>query len=188
MITKFDKYPTLITSNQRKLNEFRRFGLKFPVEKGVDIKEVQGTKDEVIIYKSLDTGPNKIVEDTIIEVNGEEVIEIKWKVREFNKNADIKWISSLGYNDGEYIRIYRGEIKGTTNPVSEEELDDFRFEVYFTPNGSDITMAELEKQELKDNFSARKIACEHLMNNEPIIEIKIKDIPEWVGQYQHQEK
>ena len=173
----------IVTSNINKLKEFNRFGLPYDSEGGIDLPEVDGTIDDVIIYKSLSAGVNKIVEDTILEVDGEEIIDIRWKIKEMNKNSDAKWIVSLGLNDGTYIKVYRGITNGKL--IKTDELSSFGFDNYFLPDGSDLTLGELEKIGRKDDFSSRKIACLDLVNDVPILIIKISQIPNWTGKYQH---
>lgn len=47
----------IISSNQNKINEYKRFGLSnLEVLNGKDIREVAGTSEEVISYKSLEAG------------------------------------------------------------------------------------------------------------------------------------
>lgn len=173
----------LVTSNNSKLREFKRFGLDLSYEKGKDISEVDGTIDDVIIYKALAAGKDKIVEDTILEVDGEEIVDIRWKINQMDKEAEAKWIVSLGYNDGTNIKVYRGIIIG--NLHKSDKKSEFGFDVYFTPHGSEVSLAILEEQGQKDNFSARKIACQALLKDEYILKKSINSIPEWNGNYQH---
>lgn len=52
----------LVTSNKDKLKEFERFGLsEIKIEKGLDLKEVNGTALEVIVNKAKDAGKRMIV-------------------------------------------------------------------------------------------------------------------------------
>ena len=100
-----------------------------------------------------------------------------------NKNASAKWIVSLGLNDGEYIRVYRGIINGEL--VKTENVSGFGFDDYFIPEGSNLTLAKLDKKGQKSLFSARKIACENLINDKLEFKKKINKIPEWKGNYQN---
>jgi len=92
------------TSNQNKINEIKRIFPNIEVVKGADLKEVLGTMDEVILYKSLDAGKDFVVEDTILTIDGQEVVDIRWNQKDKLKNTKkVSWIVSLGYNDGEKI-------------------------------------------------------------------------------------
>ena len=185
MITRFGDYNelTILSSNEKKIREYNRFGLNVKAEKGLDLPEVDGDINDVIIYKSLIAGTNKIVEDTILEVDGVEVIDIRWKIKQMNKNASARWIVSLGLNDGKYIKVYRGIINGQL--VKTENAEGFGFDEYFIHEGSNQTLGELDKKGLKDNFSARKFACQKLIEDNPLFKKKISEIPEWTGSYQH---
>jgi hypothetical protein len=45
----------LVTSNENKLKEFKRFGLiNLEIEKGVDLKEVNAIDTTVVLYKAVD--------------------------------------------------------------------------------------------------------------------------------------
>ena len=88
----------LVTSNELKIKEFKRFGLPFKVVKGVDLKEVDSDYITVVTHKAIEAGEGMLVEDTVLLVNGEEIVDIKWRVEEIQKlkNPEIKWITSLG--------------------------------------------------------------------------------------------
>lgn len=185
MIVEFNKYKSIsiVSSNEKKIREYKQFGLDVNVEKGLDLPEVDGNMNDVIIYKSLLAGTNKIVEDTILEVDGVEINDIRWKIKQMNKNASAKWIVSLGLNDGEYIRVYRGIINGEL--VKTENVSVFGFDDYFIPEGSNLTLAKLDKKGQKSLFSARRIACENLIEDNIEFKKKIDKIPEWKGNYQN---
>jgi len=174
----------LSSSNKNKINEFKRILPDIEVIEGSDLKEVQGTIDEVIIHKSLDAGKDMVVEDTILIVDGQEVVDIKWnKLYKTENTKKVSWIVSLGYNDGKNIYISRGIINGVL--VEHNGVDGFGFDPYFLPDGSELTLAELEHNGIKDNFSARYLALLNLKNKRYIIKKDILDIEPWTGSYQN---
>jgi len=178
----------LITSNKKKLEEFKRILPEIKSRPGDDLREVEGTAKEVIMYKSLEAGIGAIVEDTILIINGEEVVDIKWKIDELKKLKPVdtikaSWQVMLGYNNGEEINIYRGIVNGIIIPDSKDR--GYGFDPYFLPDGSDVTLARLEQEGRKDNFSARKNALISLKKDRPEDVIKIKYINEWDGEYQN---
>jgi len=187
MITKFNLFEkkelVIVTSNKKKLQEYNDFGLDVTAEPGLDLPEVDSNIDDVIVYKALAAGENKIVEDTILEVDGVEVVDIRWKIKEMNVNASARWIVSLGLNDGKQIKVYRGIIEGQL--VKTDDISGFGFDEYFIPNGSPYTLGQLDRQGNKALFSARKIACENLLNNNEEFVENIDNIANWVGGYQH---
>lgn len=177
----------ITTSNQDKINEFISIlgEERVVVQKGRDIKEVFGTMDEVILHKSFDAGVGYIVEDTILEVDGKEIVDIRYNIEKFaDKNIEARWIVSLGFNDGDNIYVYRGIIKGQLVAVDEIPFDAFGFDPYFVPNGSKDSLYTLKQNGQKDLFSARKIALENLLLEKAIIVTPRVSIKPWTGKYQ----
>jgi inosine/xanthosine triphosphate pyrophosphatase family protein len=176
----------LISSNQNKIKEFRSI-LKdsITIKEGIDLKEVLGNKDEVILYKSLEAGAGYIVEDTILEVEGKEVVDIKYCLEKYsNININANWIVTLGYNNGTEIKVYRAVIGGVLKRIDLIPADSFGFDSYFIPDGTHKSLYELDKEGKKDFFSARKHALYLLKYDEPLYTKSIKDIPAWSGDYQ----
>ena len=61
----------LVTSNARKIREYRELIPNLRVEEGQDLPEVDADDETVAIYKAVDNGPYTISEDTSLEVEGE---------------------------------------------------------------------------------------------------------------------
>jgi inosine/xanthosine triphosphate pyrophosphatase family protein len=175
----------LLTSNKHKIAEYRSFGLDIEVSKGPDLKEVQGTPDEVIVYKSLAAGKGTVVEDAILIIDGVEIVDIRWKVKELTNTTNALWVVSLGYNDGETIHVYRGKISGSIRADVELPEDAFGFEPLFVPEGSDKTLLELDRIGKKSEFSARRIATDNLLEDKKEFVTYIDQIPQWKGKYQN---
>lgn len=187
---------TLTTSNKNKIKEFKRFGLSFDVSKGLDLKEVDSNIDDVILYKAIDAGENLLVEDTVLVINDEEVVDIRWKINELTKekNPQIKWITSLAIVDDGFIYIYRGEIDCALVENAKELIapkDSFGFDPYLRPilDGKPVDQSfyDLEKENLKDNFSPRKMAVSQLNNGLFFAMIKKTSVAKWNGQYQNED-
>lgn len=179
----------LSTSNKNKILEFKRFGLSFDIIEGIDVKEVQGTIDDVIIYKTLNFPSLTIVEDTVLSVNGEEIVDIRWRVSELSKMTDpiIQWTVSLGLVDGDYLYIYRGVIdcdfiNQKTDFIPE---DSFGFDSFLKPKNVEDSFYELNQKGLKDNYSPRKLAVDFLMKGNYYKKIPLSSINKWVGSYQN---
>lgn len=179
----------LVTSNINKLKEFQRFGIrKLSIEAGRDLKEVLSSDIDVIIYKALEAGTHRICEDTSLSVEGESIgVNIRWLLSEIPKLAGKKadWKVLLGLNDGSNIKIFEGVISGTLISPKIIHSDSFGFDPFFIPNGINKSLYELEKEGKKDNFSARRIAVNNLLKDNPIKTILIKNIKPWKGDYQH---
>lgn len=179
------KNVVLSSSNLNKINEFKRIIPNIQIVQGKDIKEIYGNMDDVIIYKSLDMGKNFIVEDTILKIDGKEVVDIRWNQEDKLKNTKkCEWIVSLGYNDGTNIYIFRGIVNGII--VKPNINGGFGFDPYFLPDGCDITLAELENEGNKDKFSARVKALKKFIKFKPDKIIRIDQIKPWKGKYQNQ--
>lgn len=169
----------LKTSNKNKALEFKLLFPELEIVEGEDKREVLGTLDEVIIYK---TEIGFITEDTVLAINGEVKVDIKWNINSLNEGDDVEWIVSLGYSDGEYIYISRGLTKG--NITKKRGTDGFGFDPYFIPEGEIKTLSELgDKKEL---FSARKQALLNFKNGNFVIKMKNSDLKEWTGLYQNE--
>ena len=178
----------LVSSNQNKLKEFKRFGLAIEIDTGTDLPEINGPALDVIIYKTKDAGPFKIVEDTSLEIEGLNVgVNIRWVIDQLLENDKLSgkkaiWTVLIGVNDGKSIEIYSGIINGH---IVAPKGKGFGFDPIFVPNGSNLTLSELEEIGKKDNFSARKKAIDNMLTKKFIKTIPIKTIPKWEGEYQH---
>ncbi|WP_448698234.1 non-canonical purine NTP pyrophosphatase [Mucilaginibacter sp. AW1-3] len=168
------------TSNYHKITEYKAFGIDARL--GPDIKEVLGTVDEVIIYKILSSPVDTLVEDTVLEIEGKQIVDIKFKLKNIIEDNEASWITSLGYHDGSMLYVYRGIVKGKMI-IPRIELER-SFEPCFVPIGSDKTLYELKLKGQKHKYSARLIAVKAFKDNNPIFSRKISDIPAWGGEYQ----
>ncbi|MNJ90354.1 dITP/XTP pyrophosphatase [compost metagenome] len=180
----------LVTSKENKLKEFQRYGISdLKMEKGLDLQEVQSDEITVVLHKAKTAGKNRIVEDTSLHIEGENVgVNVKWMLDNIHEFAgkSAYWEVLIGLNDGDSIRIYRGRTYGTI-VKNEEFLDEsiFGFDANFRVKGIGKTLHELEKEGIKDNHSARKDATFELCNNNYFYSIDIANILEWTGQYQN---
>lgn len=186
----------LSTSNQNKIKEFQRFGLNFDVVNGKDLKEVNSNIDDVIKYKALEaskTNDNVLVEDTVLIVNGEEIVDIRWRIKELSqlKNPEILWVVSLGIVDNGVFYRYKSSINccivDNVENITIPE-DAFGFDPYLMPFVSDIvtpyTFYELEKMNMKDDFSPRKFVIDNLIDGFYEEATPVSEIPDWTGDYQ----
>jgi len=177
------KSTILLTSNKNKLREFQLYIPEMESELGEDKKEVLGTSTEVIIEKTKDIKPKRMVEDTILVVNGKELVDIRYSGNANVKHGDkLVWMTKLGYNSGEEVQVFTGKVRGTANFDRRNEKA-FGFDDIFIPLGSDKTLFELGDN--KGNFSARKLAIEKYKANVSDFSVKLEDIPVWTGKYQN---
>jgi len=171
----------LSSSNVNKIKEYKSYIPNLEVIQGKDLPEVKSDSKTVIIYKSFDMGPSFLVEDTILEVNGKEVVDIRWKINELKEGDKALWITRIAYNNGDSIVVYKGVIEGviTKNKI----VKGFGFDPYFIPKGSKKTLTELEDE--KQKYSARYLAIKNLLNKNIEFQVKVADISPWKGDYQH---
>lgn len=182
----------LVSGNQFKINEYKNIAIDFNefIETVVvDLEEVMGTPEEVILYKTLSIPENSFVDDAIIEIDSEPVVDIKWKLENMKTTIEnVTWIVHIGFHDNDDIKIFKGSIKGKMKPYNKEEMSgNFGFDMCFYPEGSNRTLYELSQIGAKNNkqFSARFQAFENMINNKPILIKNKNQIEEWKGSFQN---
>jgi inosine/xanthosine triphosphate pyrophosphatase family protein len=178
----------LVSSNKFKLKEFKRFGLDIDIQEGLDLKEVAGNSKEVVIYKSIEAGENLIVEDTILTINGKEIVDIREKINSLNQfeGQDALWTVSIACVLDKNILFSSATIKGIIKEPKTDITKAFGFDPFFYPDNSNLSLHSLEMQNLKDNFSARKLAIEYFINRSGNFEIiSLNSIKPWNGKYQN---
>ena len=174
----------LVTSNKRKLREYREYIPELSSKEGEDLPEVLSDDVTVAIYKGLDNGPMTISEDTSLEVEGEEIgVNLKWfksKIHTFvGKKA--YWKVLIAKNDGENIKIYEGLVEGKI--ITSEDISSF--DHYFEVTRFGKKLGELKQSELHPSlYSARAMAAKNLRDDKYILSKKIKDVSVWTGKYQ----
>lgn len=183
----------LSTSNKNKIEEFKSYGLPFEVVQGKDLKEILSDSVSVAIYKAIDSGDKILVEDTVLLVNGIEVVDIKWKIKDIVKlrNPTIEWRTSLAILDNGFVYVYTGMIECAlvqdADKIKAPE-DAFGFDPFLTPspNGfaTALTFYELKKEGKKDLFSPRAYATQSLLDGYYTHIVDVKDIKPWTGEYQ----
>jgi inosine/xanthosine triphosphate pyrophosphatase family protein len=176
----------LVSSNENKIKEFKKhLGNSLKIEKGRDLKEVDSTIRNVIIYKAKEAGKDRVVEDTVLIVDGKPVVDIRWKTeKDFQnwKGKPAEWVVSLGYNDGKNIYCYEARIPGKIVP--RQDNNTFSFDPFFQPTGSNKTLSQL-KTEHNYKFDARHQALMKLKNHKYTCKKPIKEIKTWRGRWQN---
>jgi inosine/xanthosine triphosphate pyrophosphatase family protein len=174
-----------VSSNPRKIREFaalKTFGIG--IEQGRDLAEVMGTPDEVIVYKAIAAGPNRIVEDSILMVGGETIVDARFRIGDVGSWIDQPgaWEVRIGINVDGQVLVYRGVVEGVYGPPqgSGEDYDPF-FHIPIERK----SLAELNTEGRKSEFSARHRAIQALIKNDVFCRYDIASYPEWVGDYQH---
>jgi len=175
----------LVTSNKRKIREYKQYLPDIRIETGDDLPEVLSDDVTVAIYKGLDNGDYTISEDTSLEIEDEDIgVNLKWfkdKIPTFiGKKA--YWKVLISKNDSESIKVYEGFIEGRI--IKSDDISSF--DHYFEVAGFNKTLGELKNSSIDPTkYSARAMAAKNLRDDKFIESRKISDIPKWTGRYQN---
>lgn len=176
---------TLLTSNDDKIREFSRFGLStLSFAKGQDIEEIDGTPNEVIVYKAIEAGAMCIVEDSVVLIDGEPMVDIRWRLANLGCVVGklIDFEVRLGVNDGTHIHVFTGRTSGRI--VEPRGEGGFGFDPFFEVDGTGMTLAELAGTGLKDANSPRRAAVDRLLSWDVDLSADIRSTPSWTGPMQ----
>lgn len=172
----------LNTSNPGKLREFQRIFDKHQILLSVtdiDLEEIDSDPINVVAHKASQFNYPTLVEDTSLDVEGEDVgVNVKWLIDNLSmyEGKKAKWKALLGYRVGDYVVIYQGEVEGKI--VKSSAKNTMGFDAVFMPNGSDKTLEQYKP----DQYNARALAIESLVNNN--IYVVVKALDHWDGQWQ----
>lgn len=182
------KTAKIATSNLNKLREFQSIiGDKITIAEGLDLKEVDADPLTVMLHKSKDAGAGLIIEDTVLYADGEPIVDIRFRMSELsslNKTIPAIWKVTLGYNDGQYIYLFEGVTHGLLKPNLKSDSNSFGFDPYFFVESENKSLAELDGEGRKVEFSARKRAVENMMKGVYTQRFLLSEIEEWKGGYQ----
>ena len=178
----------LVTSNDAKFDEFKRIGLPISERINLDLREVKGTSREVAIYKAIEAGEGFLVEDTILSVNGKEIVDIRYHLSELKSVGEAKaeWKVTLAMVKGDDVCLAEGVVTGSIGPDSAKGFPTFGFDAYFYPDdqeGYAFSLHELNKMGCKDKFSARERSVRAFLAND-VTKIPLCNVPKWNGSYQ----
>lgn len=175
----------LSTSNMDKIREYARFGLAIEPFDGPDQREPDADIVTVAVHKALGLLPGHAAEDTALWVDGEDVgVNVRWLMDRISCLAGktAVWSVAVGLRTEDSVEVYRGDIRGT---LVETRGNGFGFDPWFLPDGSSLTLAELDRAGQKDGFSARRLAAEALVSHAPAAVFPVAAIAPWTGPWQH---
>lgn len=179
---------TLVSSNEDKIREFKRFGLKeLNIDKGKDLKEIDAESYMVAMYKAKDAGSGKIVEDTALFIEGMNVgANVRWLMNELGASVGKKatWQVNIGVNNGHSITVFQANVHGKMCKA-KDGIKGFGFDLMFVPDGANKSLGELEQLGLKDLFSARRLAVENMLEGKSLFSVDAAAVPDWKGKYQN---
>jgi inosine/xanthosine triphosphate pyrophosphatase family protein len=178
----------LFTSNASKRREFERFNIPgLVIREGEDLREIVSTPEDIIVYKALEAGEGRIVEDAIVVVAGVPIIDVKWQIDAILKGkypvgTKIDWQVRLGILRNGRVDTFFGVTEGT---ICEATEDGFGIDPVVLVDGIGKSMARLDKEGTKDPISARRLAIENLVNGNVAFSVNVEDVPVWTGAYQN---
>jgi XTP/dITP diphosphohydrolase len=173
---------SLNTSNPGKQKEFKRFFEKNGLDldfSSIDLDEIDATPLEVVVHKASQMPDHVIVEDTSLDIDGEDVgVNIKYLISHLDQYVSKKahWRVLLAYKEQGQVYVFEGKIDGTIVPSQGE--GGFGFDPFFLPNGESLTLAQAKP----DNVNARDAAVQALIDGNYIY--KGAPIYEWDGPWQ----
>ncbi|MBB4865374.1 inosine/xanthosine triphosphate pyrophosphatase family protein [Pseudomonas nitritireducens] len=177
----------IVTSNQTKIREYGRFaGAGLRIQEGEDLAEVMGSPDEVLIYKALAAGEGRMVEDAILVIDGEPVVDTKYRVSALRRGecavgTPVIWQVRLGVLLNGTVYGYLGETPGT---ICEMVTPGYGVDPVILVNGVGKSLAQLELEGEKDTFSARRLAMKAVVEKAPYLHVQASSISPWQGAYQ----
>lgn len=197
--------PLFYTSNKYKIEQFKRFCalpelsyVKFSVSDNIpELREPLSNPMTVILDKSKTAGDNTIVEDTYLEVEGEVIIDTKYRLEELSKrHGTARWVTLLAHNNNGIINVYQGVISGMLFPC--ETFDpEFGFDDFFYPsliesvglptlNKCDVSYSYMRENEprLYTEFSPRYKALLSFARRNFIFSCFTHQVKEWEGEWQ----
>ena len=168
------------TSNQVKLEEFKRYLGPNIVIQREDMKEPDADCITIVRYKASQFH-NVLIDDTSLEIEGEDVgVNVKWLLQTLHQHIGkkAKFVSLLGIRKlDDFVYIFKGEVEGT---IVLPRGKAYGFLHFFQPDGTNKTLAE----ELPDQFNARYYAVRNFLNN--VVFLKSEPLLEWTGVFQNQ--
>lgn len=177
----------LSTSNAQKIRDYKSLGLQdIEIIEGKDLKEVHADSSTVALYKAIEAGTNILVEDSILVINGEEIVDIRWKLDEIATfdNPKIQWIVNLSILDNGFIYIYQGI---SHCDLVQSDMDPFgphAFDPFLRPKDTHLSFYDLDMKGRKADHSPRTYAVNNLLNGDFLKKVALANVPEWTGDYQ----
>ena len=172
----------LNTGNKGKLREFVSLFAKHGaslVAREIDVKEIQADPVSVVVHKAGQAGEEVLVEDTSLEIEGENVgINVRWMLEHLFSFIGRKavWRVLLAYLKNHTVYVYEGKTEGMI--VSPRGEGGFGFDPVFLPHGSKQTLAEAKPLQV----DARAKAVSALFEQKPLI--ALPSITDWKGPWQ----
>lgn len=174
----------VLTSNPYKRKEFEAQGLA--VIDG-DVREVQGTPNEVILYKALAVEPFTVVEDTITVIDKQPIVDWKTSFAEHAVDGkDFTWQVRLAFRDESKVYVFEGEQRlqfflPDGRVPTTPHFDDYCKCGWFEP---ELTLEELKQTDKWRGIDPRARALYNLTWHTPTLTVPTVTLKPWTGEYQ----
>ena len=179
----------LVTSSAIKLREYKAFSTPgLTILPGDDLKEVMADADTIIAYKAINAGEARLVEDTILIVDGEPWVDVKWKIpgllrNEVTPGTPLTWQVRLGVLWQGHVYTFLGETHGHVCPFT---VKGGGMDPIFWIEVAQASLAQLDARGEKDPYSARRLALENLLAQKPHRIVDANSLAPWTGDYQNE--
>lgn len=182
--------PKLMTSNERKLKEFRRLGIDADIGgPAEDLIEPLADPLFVCAHKAFTCGSGSLCEDTRLDVDGADIGILARFLLEalptlVGRRATFACCLALAMENE--VLVWEGRVEGVI--VDSLGATGFGFDPFFSPDGGQgLRMGELDALGRKDEFSARARVCENYLGSEPIATFSFAELAEFKGPWQDSE-
>lgn len=173
----------ILTSNPYKTKEYKALTLN--VVEG-DIDEVDGTLEEVAIYKALSAPLNTMVEDTVVVIGNKPIVD--WKFS-YNNHAEdekeFKWCATMSYRDENFVYVYQSSLLCFFQLPNGKRPTSPHFDDYALAYGAGDGL--LEDQKLLpqwSRFDPRNRVLREMEDGYFVLKIPVSVIAPWTGEYQ----
>lgn len=182
--------PRLMSSNPSKLREFARLGIEADIQApSADLEEPE-VSDPLFVaaHKAFQCGPGALCEDTRLDVQGADIgplIRFQMDRLEALQGRPATFAVTLALHQGDRVDVWEGAIEGRLQ--AQDGVGGFGFDPFFVPDGAEgLSLARLEAQGRKDEFSARAKACQALRGHPPLKSFSIESLAAFNGPWQNE--
>lgn len=178
--------PRLMTSNPKKIHEFKRLGLDADMAgPSADLREPLSDPYFVCAHKAWASGAGALCEDTRLDVDGADIgILARFSMDKLSEleGQGAQFACCLALHTGTEVWVWEGSVDGR---IGQPRSGGFGFDPFFYPHGAHgLCLGELDQAGRKDEFSARARACLAYLNEPPISKFNLADLEAFQGPWQ----
>ena len=178
----------ILTSSSIKIADYKRSNIQHLTPEK-DFNEVLGTPLEVLIYKLLSAPDDVLVEDTTININGQEIVDFKTQYEKYYQlGTEFHYTIYLGLKANG--KMYITKVNSPTLVFSHQEnvakyKYDFDYYSYFKSTENELlAVRKTHKDWCHDHFNPRFVAIHQYQRGDWDYIIPVSVIKPWTGAYQ----